>query len=248
MAFIAGAIIGGALITGVGGYFAQKAAAEEAAGAQRSASESAIAEQRRQQAEAERLLAPYMQAGTGALEQQQALLGLAGPEAQQAAIAQLEQSPQFQAMLAQGESAILQNASATGGLRGGNTQAALAQFRPAMLSQLIQQQMAQLGGLAGMGQQGAMGAAGFGQQSAANIGNQFTAMGQAAAGSAMAQGQGMANLFGGVGGALGTLGGLGAMGKGPFAGGGGGAAGGSMAATANAYNAMTEAQRSKLYG
>ena len=222
---ISGSILGGALITGVGGYLAQKSAAEEAAGAQRSASESAIAEQRRQQAEAERLLAPYMQAGTGALEQQQALLGLAGPEAQQAAIAQLEQSPQFQAMLAQGESAILQNASATGGLRGGNTQAALAQFRPQLLSQLIQQQMAGLGGLAGMGQQGAMGAAGFGQQSAANIGNQFTAMGQAAAGSAMAQGQGMANLFGGVGGALGTLGGLGAMGRGPLAGGGGGGAG-----------------------
>lgn len=250
MAFIAGAIIGGALISGVGGYFAQKSAAEEAAGAQRSASESAIAEQRRQQAEAERLLAPYMQAGQGALGQQQALLGLAGPEAQQAAIAQLEQSPQFQAMLEQGESAILQNASATGGLRGGNTQAALAQFRPQLLSQLIQQQMAQLGGLAGMGQQGAMGAAGFGQQSAANIGNQFTAMGQAAAGGALAQGQGMSNLFGGVGGALGTLGGLGAMGRGPLAGGGGAGTGGGggMAATANAYNAMTEAQRSKLYG
>lgn len=217
MAFIAGAIIGGALISGVGGYFAQKAAAEEASGAQSDASRAAIEEQRRQQAESERLLAPYMQAGQGALGQQQALLGLAGPEAQAAAIAQLEQSPQFQAMLQQGESAILQNASATGGLRGGNTQAALAQFRPAMLSQLIQQQMAQLGGLSAMGQQGAMGAAGFGQQGAANIGTQLGAMGQAQAGAALAQGQGMANLFGGVGGALGTLGGLGAMGKGPLA-------------------------------
>ena len=217
MSWIATAVIGGSVITGVGGYLAQKGAAEEAAGAQRSASESAIAEQRRQQAEAERLLAPYMQAGQGALGQQQALLGLAGPEAQQAAIAQLEDSPQMQAMLAQGESAILQNASATGGLRGGNTQAALAQFRPAMLSQLIQQQMAGLGGLSGMGQQSAMGAAGFGQQSAQNIMGQYGAMGQAAAGSALAQGQGMANLFGGIGGALGTLGGLGAMGKGPLA-------------------------------
>lgn len=224
--WVATAIIGGAVISGVGTYMAQKSAAEEASGAQRAASEAAIAEQRRQQAEAERLLAPYMQAGTGALEQQQALLGLAGPEAQQAAIAQLEQSPQFQAMLEQGESAILQNASATGGLRGGNTQAALAQFRPQLLSQLIQQQMAGLGGLSAMGQQGAMGAAGFGQQSAANIGNQFGAMGQAAAGAAMAQGQGMANLFGGIGGALGTLGGLGAMGRGPLAGGGGGAGSG----------------------
>ena len=246
MSWIATAVIGGSVITGVGGYLAQKSAAEEASGAQRSASEAAIAEQRRQQAESERLLAPYMQAGQGALGQQQALLGLAGTEAQQAAIAQLEQSPQFQAMLQQGESAILQNASATGGLRGGDTQAALAQFRPAMLSQLLQQQMAQLGGLAGMGQQGAMGAAGMGQQGAANIGNLLGGIGQAQAGAAMAQGQGMANLFGGVGGALGTLGGLGAMGKGPF---GGTPApspaptGGGMASTANAYNAMTEAQR-----
>lgn len=224
---ISAAVIGGSVITGVGGYMAQKSAAEEASGAQRAASEAAIAEQRRQQAEAERLLAPYMQAGQGALGQQQALLGLAGPEAQQAAIAQLEQSPQFQAMVQQGEEAMLQNASATGGLRGGNTQAALAQFRPAMLSQLIQQQMAQLGGLSGMGQQGAMGVAGMGQQGAANVGNLLTAQGQAAAGAAMAQGQGMANLFGGIGGALGTLGGLGAMGKGPFVGGGGAGGAGS---------------------
>ena len=217
MSAIATAVIGGSIITGVGGYLAQKSAAEEAAGAQRSASEAAIAEQRRQQAEAERLLAPYTQAGQGALGQQQALLGLAGPEAQAAAIAQLEQSPQFQAMLQQGESAILQNASATGGLRGGNTQAALAQFRPQMLSQIIQQQMAQLGGLSGMGQQSALGAAGYGQQGAQGVMGQLGAMGQANAGAALAQGQGMANLFGGVGGALGTLGGLGAMGKGPFA-------------------------------
>jgi hypothetical protein len=57
----------------------------------------------------------------------------------------------------------------------------------------------------------------MGQQGAANVGNLLTAQGQAAAGAAMAQGQGMANLFGGIGGALGTLGGLGAMGRGPLA-------------------------------
>ncbi len=235
MAFIAGAIIGGALITGVGTYLATKSASEEASGAQRDASRAAIEEQRRQQAESERLLAPYMQAGQGALGQQQALLGLAGPEAQAAAIAQLEGSPQFKAMLQQGESAILQNASATGGLRGGNTQAALAQFRPAMLSQLIQQQMAQLGGLSAMGQQGAMGAAGFGQQGAQNVMGQLGAMGQAQAGAALAQGQGMANMFGGIGGALGTLGGLGAMGKGPFGGAPAPAPAAAPAATANPF-------------
>jgi hypothetical protein len=225
MGWVATAIIGGSVISAVGGYFSQKNAAEEASGAQRSASDAAIAEQRRQQAESERLLAPYMQAGQGALGQQQALLGLGGADAQRAAIAQLEQGPQFQAMVQQGENAILQNASATGGLRGGNTQAALAQFRPQMLSQLINQQMAQLGGLSGMGQQGAMSAAGLGQQGTQGIMAQYGAQGQAAAGAALAQGQGMANIFGGVGGALGTLGGLGAMGRGPLGGGGGGAAG-----------------------
>ena len=159
-----------------------------------------------------------MQAGQGALGAQQNLLGLGGPEVQRAAIAQLEQSPQYQAMLQQGEAGILQNASATGGLRGGNTQAALAQFRPAMLSQLIQQQMAGLGGIASMGQQSALGAAGYGQQGAQGVMGQLGAIGQSQAGAAMAQGQGMANLFGGIGGALGTLGGLGAMGRGPFGG------------------------------
>jgi len=227
MTWVATAVIGGSVISAVGGYYAQTGAAEEASGAQRSASDAAIAEQRRQQAEMERLLAPYMQAGQGALGQQQALLGLGGADAQRAAIAQLEQGPQFQAMVQQGENAILQNASATGGLRGGNTQAALAQFRPQMLSQLINQQMAQLGGLSGMGQQSAMGAAGYGQQGTQGIIGQLGAQGQAAAGAALAQGQGMANIFGGVGGALGTLGGLGAMGRGPFGGGGGGAAGSS---------------------
>jgi len=245
MSAIATAVVAGSVITGVGGYFAQKSAAEEAAGAQRSASEAAIAEQRRQQAEMERLLAPYMQAGQGALGAQQALLGLGGPEAQKAAIAQLEQSPYAQAMLQQGAEGILQNASATGGLRGGNTQAALMEFRPAVLSQLIQQQMAQLGGLAGMGQQSALGAAGYGQQGAQGVMGQLGAMGQAQAGSALAQGQGMSNLFGGVGGALGMLGGLGAMGRGPLGGGGGSQVSPGMT---NAYNSMTEAQRRAMFG
>lgn len=248
MSFIAAAVIGGAVITSVGAYYAQQSASEEASGAQRSASDAAIAEQRRQQAESERLLAPYMQAGQAALGQQQALLGLGGADAQRAAIAQIEQGPQFRAMVEQGETGILQNASATGGLRGGNTQAALAQFRPQMLSQLIQQQMAQLGGISGAGQQGAMSAAGLGQQGAAAIGAQYGAQGQAAAGSALAQGQGMANIFGGVGGALGTIGGLGAMGRGPFGGGSAPAGGGVGAPAANAYNSMSEAQRRLVFG
>lgn len=97
------------------------------------------------------LFNPYAQGGLGAYQAQQNLLGLGGNDAQSAAISQVNNSPYMQELMKQGESSILQNASATGGLRGGNTQGALAQFRPGMLNQLIQQQYANLGGLSGMG-------------------------------------------------------------------------------------------------
>lgn len=130
----------------------------------------------------------YQQTGMDAMGQQRALQGLDGPEAQAAAIAQLEQSPQFLAMMRQGEDAILANASATGGLRGGNTQAALAQFRQGLLGQMVQQQLGQLGGLSNAGQQAAGGLAGLGQASAA---------GQAA--TSMASGQQQVGLLGQIG-------------------------------------------------
>jgi hypothetical protein len=96
-------------------------------------------------------MAPYTQAGSGAVQQQQALSGALGPEAQAAAIQQIQQSPGYQAMLDAGETSILQNASATGGLRGGNTQAALAQFAPQLLGQEIDRRYAQLGDLSSIG-------------------------------------------------------------------------------------------------
>ena len=113
---------------------------------------------------------PYAQAGVPALQQQQALLGLGGADAQRQAISGIEQSPQMQAMMQQGENAILQNASATGGLRGGNTQGALAQYRPQVLSQLIDQQYGRLGGMASMGLNTQQNIAQMGQASAAQTG------------------------------------------------------------------------------
>jgi len=144
-------------------------------------------------------LTPYSQAGLPALQQQQALAGTLGPEAQQAAIAQLEQSPQMQALVRQGENALLQQASATGGLRGGNIQAALAQFRPQVLSSLIDQQYGRLGGLTSLGQQTTQNLAQLGQasaagqgagglESAAQISNLLGAGGQAQAAGTLAQG------------------------------------------------------------
>lgn len=128
-----------------------------------------------------------------------------GAQGQQQAINQFEQSPMFQALARQGEEAILQNASATGGLRGGNVQGALAQFRPALLNQQIQQQFQNLGGLTALGQSSAAGVGAGGFQAAGNIGNimagNATNQGNAALAGANATSQGLgrfANIAGGL--------------------------------------------------
>lgn len=202
--------------TVVGGYMASKAAssaANKAAGAQGAAADAQIAESQRQFDAIQELLKPYTQAGTGALAQQQALLGLGGPNAQQEAISAVASGPQMQALTQQGENAILQNASATGGLRGGNLQGALAQFRPQMLSQLLQQQYGNLGGLVGIGQNAAAGVGNAGMNSSNQIINALGQQGSAQAGAALAQGQANANLWGGIGNTASMLGTLKLMGK-----------------------------------
>jgi hypothetical protein len=122
-------------------------AASKAGKAQVAAADKGVEEQRAAREEMRRLLEPYVAAGGPALEAQMGALGLRGAEAQQAYVAEQEQSPIYQALARQQEEAILQNASATGGLRGGNVQGALAQFRPALLNQFLEQQYGKLGGM-----------------------------------------------------------------------------------------------------
>lgn len=249
MSSIATAIVGSAV---VGGYMANQAAkgaaesaansqssaaalsadaqvraAQIAADAQTAATQSGIAETRRQFDTAQSLLAPYVNAGTSALSKQLNLAGLGAPGTQAAAIAEIAGGDQFQALTKQGEDAMLQNASATGGLRGGNTQGALAQFRPQLLQQLIQDQYSKLGGITNMGQASAAGQASAGMQTgdtvsglmmaggnaiannAMNVGNananMYSTMGQAQAGSALAQGQAQANMYNTIGSGIGNV-------------------------------------------
>lgn len=77
--------------------------------------------------------------------------GMTGEQSQAGAVERIASSPLLQELTRQGEEALLQNASATGGLRGGNTQAALAQFRPQMLQQEIDKQYSRLAGLSSGG-------------------------------------------------------------------------------------------------
>ena len=205
---VAAAVVGSAVVGGVMSSRAQKSAAKTAANAQIDASEMGVEEQRRQFDAVQKLLKPYADAGLSGLTGQQDLLGNNGTAAQQAAINNINNSSEMQTYLQQGENAILQNASATGGLRGGNTQAALAQFRPQLLNQLINQRYQNYAGLTSLGQNAAAGTGNAGMQTASNISNLYQQTGAAQAGAALAQGQASANMWNGVTGAIGTLGGM----------------------------------------
>ena len=188
----------GNTIGGITGAKQQGQAAERAANIQAGASDQAIAEQRRQFDTLINLMSPYVTSGNQAIGQQGALIGLGGQQAQQDAISQLEQSPMFTSLLRQGENAMLQNASATGGLRGGNTQSALMQFRPDLLAQVINDQYSKLGGLTQIGQASAAGQASAGMQNASNIGALLADRGAALAGGQLAKGSVARNTFGDV--------------------------------------------------
>jgi hypothetical protein len=210
---VAGAVKGAAIGAGAGAALdasqQQSKAATQAAETQASAATQGISEQQRQFDKVVELMSPYVTAGSQAIGEQKALLGLGGQQAQQQAIGAIEQSPFFKSMAQQGENALLQQASATGGLRGGNVQGALAQFRPALLNQLVQQQMTNLGNISQLGQAAASGQAAQGLQTASNISNLLTSQGAAIAGGQIAQGQQMQNTLRNVGGIVGIAGGLG---------------------------------------
>jgi len=206
---IVGSSIGGGVISSI----SAKNSADTAADAQVQAAAMQAAESRRQFDKMQEVLSPYVQAGEGSLSEQMNLLGMGGEEGQRAAIQRIEQSPQFSALVGQGEEAILQNASATGGLRGGNVQGALAQFRPQMLSQLIEQQYGRLGGITQMGQASAVGVGAGAIQTGQDIGQAYMQSGQAQAGAALAAGQAQQQAIGDISGTIGTLGTLKLLGK-----------------------------------
>jgi hypothetical protein len=156
-------------------------------------------------AEREALMQPILQ------DQSYAQLGA---ERQRQAIQGIEQGPLFQELAKQGEQGILQNASATGGLRGGNVQGALAQFRPNLLNQLIEAQYGKLAGLTSLGSGSAQNLLGVGQASAAgtaaaqqnaaqNIGNLMVGQGQAQAAGQIGAANAFAQGLGGVSSAIG---------------------------------------------
>lgn len=233
------AIVGAAAI-GAGAYSAnkQRSAAKDASKAQVKYSEQAIEEQRRQFDSIVELMKPYVDEGSFSLDklreyadpgqeafgEQLALTGQLGPEAERAAIDNIRNGERFKTYQELGEESILNRAGVTGGLRGGRTQGALAEFSPALLQDLIDERYSKLGGitslgystedaLARMGQASAAQQGAFGQQSANAVSGLFGDIGASKAGYALARGNSQAQMINeimsGVGTGLGLYSGFG---------------------------------------
>lgn len=186
----------GKVVGGLTGASQAADAATQAAATQAASAQGGIDEQRRQFDITQANLQPFLQQGQGAIGQMGILSGLGGEQQLQDLIASIAAGPEFTGMVAQGEDALLQNAAATGGLRGGNTQAALAQFRPQMLSQAISERFGRLGGLAGIGSGIGSNLGNLGASNAQTIAQLLQQQGAATAGGQMAQGGVTRQAFG----------------------------------------------------
>ena len=100
-------------------------------------------------------LNPYASTGAEAQQREAALSGALGGAAQQQAIGQFMESPGQKFLRERQEQALLRNASATGGLRGGSTLSALQEQASGIAAQQQQQQLENMRNIAQRGQQAA---------------------------------------------------------------------------------------------
>jgi len=93
------------------------------------------------------VLQPWQQAGTTALQQQQALLGMGTPEEQQAAFSSFGNSPGQQFLRDRAAKATMRSAPSMGGLGGGNVRSALNEQAVGFAAQDFNNQFNRLGAL-----------------------------------------------------------------------------------------------------
>jgi len=182
-----------------------KSAAKTAAAAQTASDQAAIDETRRQYDTTRADLSSWVTSGQSADAMRGDLLGLNGADKQQAAITQLKGTPLYQSLFDNGQNTLLANASATGGLRGGNTQGALANFGRDTLAGVIQGQVANLGGVSEQGQNAAAQTGAFGANATSAISSLLQGQGQANAGAALAGGAASSGAIKDITGILGGL-------------------------------------------
>lgn len=171
--------------------------AKKAANAQRYAADQSTALNREQLEYIKQIMAPYQQAGQAALP---ALQGFVNQPADQFNFSydSYFQSPQYKALIGQQNEQALRAGAATGGIRGGDTQAVLATIAPqlAMQAEDAARQNFSLNQGARLNQfNQLMGIAGLGTGAANQVGNAAQTFGQVAGNNALNVGNAMANKY-----------------------------------------------------
>lgn len=184
---------------GLAGAYISSESSKDASKAQQASAQQGIESQEAMFNQSLELQKPYREAGYEAV---QGLQGMADANQRGEMLNDYYNSGEYQALEGQQTEQSLRNAAATGGIRGGNTQAALANIAPQLGQNFLNNQQNQLTGLANMG----MGAASQGAQGAQLFGSQQSALqqqiGQSQAQNALTQGSigsGLVNDLGGLG-------------------------------------------------
>lgn len=181
----------------IGNFIAGNRDAKKIAGAQTYAADQSTALQREQLEYLKQIQAPFLAAGQTALPY---LQQFASQPAAQFSFdpSQYMQGAEYKGLQNQYEQSAFRNASATGGLRGGDTQAALASISPQLLQQARQnaQQEFSLNQGANLNQYNILqGLAGLGTGAASQVGNAAQVFGQNAGNNALRQGQAIADKY-----------------------------------------------------
>ena len=151
------------------------------------------------------VLQPFAGGGAQAFQQQTALSGAAGPQAQQEAFAAFQASPGQQFLQEQGQQALLRGASAIGGLGGGNVRQELQRQGIGFAAQDFGNQFNRLGSLSQIGAGAAGQQAGIAQRAGEFGGQAILGTGQALAGGRTRAGEQIAGATGATGSALANL-------------------------------------------
>lgn len=192
--------VGSAAVTLVGGYLSKRAAnkgAQQGADAAAAAEMAGIEEQRRQYDLTRSDMAPWMQAGAGALGKQQAFLG--------GDWSGFMNSPDYKYALDQGIGNMDKSAASRGSLFSGGHQRDLSQFNQGMALQNANGYWGKLAGLSSTGNNTAGSLGQFGANMANGISNSYTNIGNARRSSYNQMGQNNADFWAGT---ANTLGGL----------------------------------------
>lgn len=144
-------------------------AAREAALVQEQAAVAAVPIQQQAFLGAQQNIQPFAQVGQAALGSRAALAGLGGQAGQEAAFAQLSESPGQRFIRERQQRALLRNASAIGGLGGGNIRTALQEQASGFALQDIDRQRQELAQLSGGGLQAGTTLGALGATTAGNI-------------------------------------------------------------------------------